>query len=390
MTAAAPLLQIYSPPSASPITDESWRRWLSEVVWPLVGAGVGTSGPQGTFPQLQVGRARFTNENAFQELININQGIYATYRSNVENIIYGFACNVYRAAGGAFVVGAQINAINATSTTCAGVFGIACTADTDPFTGNCGLVGIEPDVASQSSTNTFSKIGIDLVFKDRGDGGATVTEGIGSNLYNYYTRGITLTSQARSSTGEFCGWNIGMDFVDGWCDTSSVLAWSGTVSYTASQIVSSGGVLWKAIQASLNQLPVAGSAYWVQRTAAGVVNLAVGIDFSSISVGTMARMASAIRLRSSQYFHWEETGSIGTKYDATTGLLHLCDNAGNVKLVFDAVNSFFGISQAIINPGGGAAATLGTVGGGGPAAAAQLGWHKIVLNGTNCYIPVWA
>jgi hypothetical protein len=39
--------------------------------------------------------------------------------------------------------------------------------------------------------------------------------------------------------------------------------------------------------------------------------------------------------------------------------------------------------------GGGAVATLGTVGGVGPAAAAQASWTRVRIGGVNYWIPVW-
>ena len=39
--------------------------------------------------------------------------------------------------------------------------------------------------------------------------------------------------------------------------------------------------------------------------------------------------------------------------------------------------------------GGGAAATLGTIGGSGPTAAAQAQWVEIDINGVAHWIPVW-
>jgi hypothetical protein len=39
--------------------------------------------------------------------------------------------------------------------------------------------------------------------------------------------------------------------------------------------------------------------------------------------------------------------------------------------------------------GGGAAATLGTIGGSGPAAAGQAQWLKITVDGTAHWVPVW-
>ena len=39
--------------------------------------------------------------------------------------------------------------------------------------------------------------------------------------------------------------------------------------------------------------------------------------------------------------------------------------------------------------GGGAGATLGTIGGSGPTAAAQAQWVQIEVNGVNHWIPAW-
>ncbi len=381
--------KIYGPPIISaPITDDAWRRWFTDVVWPIIGAGVGNSGPQGTFPQLQVGKASFTNENAFQELLNVDQGIYVTYSSTVQNIVYGFACNVHRAAGDQFTVGAQINAWGEVGST-GDVFGIACTALCQPASGNRALIGIEPDIASLANANTGAKWGMNPVFKDRGDGATTAPDGLGSNQYNYFSEAIVLTSQVRSATGENCGWNCGIDFLDAALDQSVVLAWSATVTYSSGMIVSSGGVLWKAIQTSINQAPIAGSAYWVQHTYAGTTNLAVGIDFSSMSTTSMTRMASAIRLRSSMYMHWDESGAVGTLFNATTSIHHVCDNQGNLRLGVDVGTGLIYTAIGTIAPGGGAGATLGTIGGTGPATAAQNSWGRMNFNGTTYFIPLW-
>jgi hypothetical protein len=51
-----------------------------------------------------------------------------------------------------------------------------------------------------------------LVFKDRGDGVATVTEGLGANEYNLGAMALFLSSQTRSTAGEFCGWRRGIYF----------------------------------------------------------------------------------------------------------------------------------------------------------------------------------
>lgn len=387
--ATSPSFKISSPPQGGvPLDDPSWARWFQEVVWPLIGAGWQGSGPQGTFPQLQVGRARWTSQNAFQDLINVDQGIYVNYFSNVESIIYGFACNVHRAAGGAFVVGAQINAWGEAGST-GNVWALATTALNQPFSGTRNLVVAEHDILSQSSPSTGVKWAINPVFKDRFDGLTATTEGLGSNFYNYFAEGIVFTSQPRSTAGEFCGWSVGMDFLDGWCDQSSVLAWNNATTYSPGMVVSSGGVLWKAIQTSLNQLPAGGSLYWVQRTYAGVNNLAVGIDFSSMGVGAMALMASALRLRSTMYVHWEESGAVGTKFDPVTSILHLVDNQGALRFGVNVASGLLLTSLATDALGGGAAATLGTIGGTGPTVAAQNSWGKLSYNGVTYWVPLW-
>lgn len=386
--ATVPSIQVYGPPQAGqPLTDESWRRWFNDVLWPIIGKGVGQSGPQGTFPRLQVGKASFTRENEFQDLLNIDQGLYVNYSSTVQNIIYGFACNVHRAAGNQFTVGAQFNAFGEVGST-GDVFGLATTAVAQPKSGSRALIGCEPDIASCCDANSSVKWGINVVFKDRGDGVTNAADGLTSNLYNYQSIGFVFTSQPRSALGEYCGWTVGMEFLDGWCDQASVPAWSGAVSYDAGQVVSSGGLLWKAIVFNTNVLPAVG-ATWVQRTYSGTNNLAVGIDFSSIGTTTMARMASAMRLRSSQYVHWEETGAVGTKFDAGTSILHLCDNQGSLVFGVNVATGVVNTSQASIGLGGGAAATLGTIGGSGPTAAGQAGWMKTVLNGVTVFIPAW-
>lgn len=383
-----PQIPMYGPP-ISPMTDESWRRWFQEVVWPLIGAGHDGSGPQGTFPQLQIGKASFTNENAFQELLNVDQGIYVNYFSTAQQIIYGFACNVHRSSGDQFTVAGQFNSWGEVGSS-GDVFGIAVQPLAQPFSGSRNVVAIDIGTCNLSSANADAKWGVNPVFKDRGDGETSTIEGLGSNLYNYFAEGIVFSAQARSSSGEYCGWNCGIDFGDASLDQSTVPAWSATTTYGAGMIVSSGGTLWKAITASTNQLPAAASSFWVQHNPAGnVTNLAVGIDFSSMSLTSMARMASAIRLRSSMFLHWDETGVIGTNFDAVNSTHRITDNAGTLVFGVNVANGVTNTSQAAIANGGGAVPTMGSIGGSGPIGAAQAGWEKVVLNGVTCFRPIW-
>lgn len=377
--------QVYGPPQGLvPITDESWRQWFANVVWPVIGKGIDNSGPQGTFPQLQVGKASFTRENEAQELLTVNQGLYVNYSSAVQGIIYGFASNVYRAAGNAVTVGGQFSAYGEIGVT-GEIFG----GNINAFVragSQASAVALELDTVYEDSTSLGAKWGLNLVFFDN-----TSAQGLGSNLYNYGAEAIVFTAGASSSAGEHCGWNVGLDFLDGWCDKTEVPLWDAGTTYRNGQIVSSGGVLYKAITASLNSVPP--SASWIQHTASGTTNLAVGIDFSSMSIASMAKMASAIRLRATMRIDLEETGAIGTYFDAATAIHHVTDNGGVIAFgvgTGGTGNAGIGYwAQAAIGLGGGGIATLGTVGGTGPAGTAQVGWEKVVLNGSIYYRPLW-
>ena len=61
-------------------------------------------------------------------------------------------------------------------------------------------------------------LGLDVVFKNRPDGFAAVRQGLGSNQFNAYSRAIEISSQPRSTAGEFCGWHRGIIFEGGCLD----------------------------------------------------------------------------------------------------------------------------------------------------------------------------
>lgn len=384
--------QIYGPPIISvPITDDAWRRWFTEVVWPLIGAGVDNSGPQGNFPKVQIGTTTIAPIGSPQAGLLVNQALLVEFTDTRNAILYGIVSSIVGAATGASqVVGAQIDGTVAKGSGATEVWAAALEAIAYPNTATA-IVGIEPAVVNlNDNAPLLAKWGINTVFKDRADGATASFNGLGSNYYNYFAEAFVLSAQARSSDGEFCGWNCGIDFLDASLDTSTVPAWSAVVTYGAGMIVSSGGTLWKAIQISLNQAPAAASIYWVQHNPAGnTTNLAVGIDFSSMSTTSMGRMASAIRFRSTMYQHWEETGTVGTMFNATTGILHLCDNTGALRLGVDSGSGLIYTSLGAVTLGGGAGATLGTIGGSGPTVAAQNSWGRINMNGTTYFFPLW-
>ncbi|MDE2022538.1 MAG: hypothetical protein KGI71_06545 [Patescibacteria group bacterium] len=74
------------------------------------------------------------------------------------------------------------------------------------------MVGGEFGVVQQYNNNTSRIVGINSVFKDRPDGATAPYGGLGSNKYNNNSIGILLSSQPRSTSGEFCGWSVGILF----------------------------------------------------------------------------------------------------------------------------------------------------------------------------------
>lgn len=90
-------------------------------------------------------------------------------------------------------------------------------------------------------------------------------------------------------------------------------------------------------------------------------------------------------------------GNPGTATVNRVGVRILSNPSGgsgvNAALWLTAGRARFDGPVDINNPqalGGGAAATLGTIGGSGPAAAAQNEWVQIEVNGNTRFIPVWA
>lgn len=86
-------------------------------------------------------------------------------------------------------------------------------------TSSCVLVGAEFSCVSQYSNQSDAVIGVDVVFKNRPDALLTgaVRGGLGSNRYNLNSYAYWITSQPRSTAGEYCGWTRGIMF-----DTNSL------------------------------------------------------------------------------------------------------------------------------------------------------------------------
>lgn len=330
-------VEFQSPPaSGTPLDDPAWEAYF-RAQWEATGRD-----GQGTFNKLQIigdeGAATFDTPNMNQDLLTVDKGLYVNYSSGNSNIIYGYACNVRRFSGQMLTVAAQLNAYAGRGCH-AGVWGAATTAVAEVGS-LAGVCGIEVNPAPLDPANTSIKTGFSAVFKNRGDGVSTAPGGLGADMYSQNAWTFFIDSQPRSSAGEKCGWNVGMQFLSGCFDAATPRAWSAAASYTRGEVVSSGGLLWKAQAPSTNQLPAAPSAYWVQHTYAGTNQLAIGLDFSCLDLTTLGRMAAAIRLRDTLPIQWDVTGSIGTFFDPVTSRLAVVDNQGTRWLEVDVTNGF--------------------------------------------------
>lgn len=377
------------PPTSGNLEDSQWQRWFRTLFDTVLGDG-------GSFEKLNIVGKQGTkgtgsNEYLEQQLIKWNCGHYVDYTTQLGTIAYGFACAVRRQAGNSLTVGAQIDAI-AGRNGGTSVFGQAIES-IGQYRYLGIIIGQEVSAACLDDTNTAAKWGSYLVYKDRGDGVASMAYGLGSNLYNYFALGLVIGAQARSSTGEFCGWTRGIAFIGDCLDTQTAPAWSAAVQYQAGKVVTSGGRVWQCIADNLNQVPAVPSAFWAFNTpAAGQPAAAIGIDFVSMSAAAAGRMASAIRLKDFMRFHWDVSGAIGTYYDSTAGQHILTENAGaNIFQISVAGATAGRITSALpeVALGGGAAPTLGTIGGAGPGTAAQNGWWPINMNGNVRWVPTW-
>lgn len=321
------------PPQGGSLDDPAWSQFFYQLYQMLMADGA-------TFPSMGIqGKERkgvFTNTDLYQDLVTLDCGIYSNYSSHNGNIIYGFAANVKRSAGNAFTVGAQINAWADKGAT-AGVFGQALTAVGMPgFLNSC--VGHEAMVLQCHNANQAAKWGHNVVFANRFFQAPTPV--LGSNRYNYFSVGLVATSLPRSATGERCGWTRFLAAYGEAFDSQIAPAWNNSTMYSPGMVVTSGGLCYQAIQDSVNQLPAAISAYWVQHTAAGTTALAIGLDFSSLPTATLGRMSAGIRFRDTMKFGWETTGAVTSWFDPTTGRLNIVDNVGTPWLAVDVTNGF--------------------------------------------------
>lgn len=160
-----------------------------------------------------VGGAHWSNANyATRNEITFNATWGVEFSTALATIVYGFRAKLTRTAGADpnYTVGGQFDAIaaNGVSSTC---FAFVTEAWAQPGA-TSSLIGNEAAIINETNNNVSAKIGYYSVFKDRGDGVATVTQGLGANEYNLGAMAFEIASQVRSTAGEFCGWRRGIAF----------------------------------------------------------------------------------------------------------------------------------------------------------------------------------
>lgn len=78
-----------------------------------------------------------------------------------------------------------------------------------------GTLQNEVGVISQAHANASAVVGLNVTFKDRSDAlvaGNVLHGSVGTNYYNANTRAIQIDAQAASTSGERCGWGVGIQF----------------------------------------------------------------------------------------------------------------------------------------------------------------------------------
>jgi hypothetical protein len=155
--------------------------------------------------------ATFNNTHlAANNAIDFDKGWYIVYNTNAATDQYGMAIDIEGTGGAGLSVNALLNAANQNFSN-RGLYPLVTQAWNKPGGGGT-LVAAEFAAINETNNFTGSKWGCDIVWKDRGDGVATVVQGLGANEYNLGAFGLVFDSQSRSTAGERCGWRRGIYF----------------------------------------------------------------------------------------------------------------------------------------------------------------------------------
>jgi len=162
---------------------------------------------------------------------------------------YGLGAGVIRASSGSNnLVAAALHA-HALGTFVGSAWGLALEAWTGNHstegTASANLIGCESSCYAQYHANIGQTLAFHAVFKNRPDGQANVTHGTsGTNKFNINSEVFRIESQARSSSGEYCGWNTGIRFIANALDRSSTEAYTRLIDFRLCTIDNNGSNPW--------------------------------------------------------------------------------------------------------------------------------------------------
>lgn len=245
----------------------------------------------------------------------------------------------------------------------ANLFGLNSTLTLDFVNATLGaFVLFSPTVVYQQSANPF---GMANLF----NAGGTLTNPNG--LIRNLTVGLTFVGQLRFRAD---GAAIGMTQLISFLEQSQLITingGSGTLSVNYRQFIARG-VLGTGWTSDADRVGFTCSNV----TITGVLNAEhIGFEVADLTAGVngatgfLSRVNAAIDKRA---FNARGTAE--------------SDFGGTVNLTGGALLNY-GVADAL---GGGAPATLGTIGGTGPTAAAQLEWLRVESGGVTRWIPAWA
>lgn len=172
----------------------------------------------------------------------INKALYANYTSTSSDAAGAFNADLVRTAGSGYILISNLRGFASTGN----VFGFG--AQASALSGNTTGVIVPGGltVASFEPGNTGAKVASSIFFADRLNASdvagsysyalasgtlSSAGGGLGSNFYNKGAIAVKIDSQARSSTGEYCGFTRGMKFTEYALDSETDAAYSGSRAY---------------------------------------------------------------------------------------------------------------------------------------------------------------
>jgi hypothetical protein len=266
-----------------------------------------------------------------------------SYVSSSASIIYGFFANIKGSGSStSLVVGDQINAYSVGSGI-RSVFGGAREAWSGDLTtspaATATLIAFETAVISQHDANDQPLVGQDFPFKNRADGATAPLNGLGSNGYNKFSRALQVSSQPRSTSGEYCGWTTGLLFQANSLDRSATTLAVGidmsAVDYSrmasAFRFPANGKMTWD------------GDARQIGITSGSLVYSVSGSNVFSVNSSGDITVVGAVQMPTNGKFNWDggarniTVASGSFAYNVSGVTIFSCSSAGVVDIASGGV-----------------------------------------------------